>query len=65
MIAVTDKVVLDSMALATAYLVKEGYTKVKRQRQCQLQWWMRGSRHAAVVESSPTGRVIVKTGVNA
>lgn len=63
MIAVTDKVVLDSMALAKAYLVKEGYTKVKRQR--QLQWWMRGSRHAAVVESSPTGRVIVKTGVNA
>lgn len=62
MIAVTNKVVLDSMALAKAYLVKEGYTKVKRQRQ---QWWMRGSRHAAVIESSPTGRAIVKEGVNA
>ncbi|TND51970.1 hypothetical protein CF123_17790 [Aeromonas veronii] len=59
MIAVTNKVVLGSMKLAKAYLVSEGYTKVKRQ------WWMRGSRHAAVIESSPTGRAIVKEGVNA
>ncbi|MGL6448811.1 hypothetical protein ACSZNO_21030 [Aeromonas veronii] len=63
MIAVTNKVVLGSMKLAKAYLVSEGYTKVKRQR--QRQWWMRGSRHAAVIESSPTGRAIVKEGVNA
>ncbi|WP_429169433.1 hypothetical protein [Aeromonas hydrophila] len=56
MIAVTKKTVADSMDLAVAYLSQNGYEKVKKS-------WLRGPRHAAVLEASPTGRVIVKEGV--
>ncbi|ENC6657595.1 hypothetical protein ABKY47_002044 [Aeromonas hydrophila] len=56
MIAITNKHTQQSMEAAVAYLIEEGYQRVRHS-------WLRGDRHAAVLVVSPTGRVIVKEGV--